>query len=58
MSFNALFSVMIAQDGTYRVLLVEEEEKRERVMIGPSEDSIEGAPPKYRLIYTPLVGKS
>jgi hypothetical protein len=39
MSFNALVSVTIAQDGTYRVLLVEEEEKRKRVMSGPSEDS-------------------
>jgi hypothetical protein len=38
-SFNALVSVVIAQDGTYQALLVEEEEKRKRVMLGPSEDS-------------------
>jgi hypothetical protein len=32
MSFNALVSAAIAQDGTYRALLVEEEEKRKRFM--------------------------
>jgi hypothetical protein len=32
LSFNALVSAVIAQDGTYRVLLVEEEEKRKRVV--------------------------
>jgi hypothetical protein len=58
LSFNALVSVAIAQDGTYRVLLAEEEEKRKKVMSGPSEDSTEGAPPKYRLVYTPSAGKS
>jgi hypothetical protein len=36
MSFIALVSALIAQDGTYRALLAEEEEKRKRVMSGPS----------------------
>jgi hypothetical protein len=57
MSFNALVSVAITQDGSYRVLLVEEEEKRKRVVLGPSKNSTEGAPPKYRLVYTPSIGK-
>jgi hypothetical protein len=57
MSFNALVSAAIDQDGTYRALLVEEEEKRKRVVSGPSEDSTEGAPPKYHLVYTPSIGK-
>jgi hypothetical protein len=35
-SFNALMSAAIDQDGTYRALLPEEEEKRKRVMLGPS----------------------
>jgi hypothetical protein len=58
MSFNALVSAMIDQDGTYRDALAEEEEKRKRVMSGPSEDSTDDAPPKYRLVYTPSAGKS
>jgi hypothetical protein len=53
MSFNALASATIAQYGTYRVLLAKEEDKRKRVMSGPSGDSTEGAPPKYHLVYTP-----
>jgi hypothetical protein len=42
-SFNAHVSVTIAQDGTYRALLTEEEEKMKRVMSGPSGDSFVGA---------------
>jgi hypothetical protein len=57
-SFNTLVSVVIEQEGTYRALLAEEEEKRKRVMSGPSEDSTEGAPLKYLLVYTPSVGQS
>jgi hypothetical protein len=58
MSFNALVSAAIAQDGTYRALLVEEEEKRKRDLSEPSEDSIVGTLPKYRLVYTPSISKS
>jgi hypothetical protein len=46
------------QDGTYQALLAEEEEKRKRDLSEPSDDSTEGAPPKYHLVYTPSVGKS
>jgi hypothetical protein len=35
-----------------------EEEKRKRVVFGPSEDSTEGAPPKYCLVYIPSASKS
>jgi hypothetical protein len=45
MSFNALVSATIAQDGTYRALLVEEEGKRKRDLSEPLDDSTEGAPP-------------
>jgi hypothetical protein len=31
---------------------------RKRALSGPSEDSAEGAPPKYRLVDTPSAGKS
>jgi hypothetical protein len=58
MSFNALVSVTIDQDGTYRALLVEEEEKRNWDVLGPSEDSTDGTPPKYHLVYTLSIGKS
>jgi hypothetical protein len=57
-SFNAHVSAAIDQEGTYRALLDEKEKKRKRVMSGPSEDSIGGAPPMYRLVYTPSAGKS
>jgi hypothetical protein len=55
LSFNALVSTAIDQEGTYRALLDEEEEG---AMSGPSEDSTGGAPPKYRLVYSPSAGKS
>jgi hypothetical protein len=38
MSFNALVSVVIEQEGTYRAVLAEGEKKRKRVLPGPSED--------------------
>jgi hypothetical protein len=51
-------SVVIDQEGLYKAVLVEEEKMRKRALSGPSEDSTEGAPPKYRLVYTPSTGKS
>jgi hypothetical protein len=57
MSFNTPVCVAIAQDGTYRALRAEEEEKRKRDMLESSEYSTLGAPPKYRLVYTPSAGK-
>jgi hypothetical protein len=38
--------------------LDQEEKKRKGVMLGPSEDSTGGAPPKYHQVYTPSAGKS
>jgi hypothetical protein len=35
-----------------------EEKKRKRAVSGPSRGSSSGAPPKYRMIYTPLTGQS
>jgi hypothetical protein len=35
----------------------DEEKKRKRVVSGPSGDSSTGAPPKYRMIYTPPMGQ-
>jgi hypothetical protein len=58
MLFNTLVSVAIDQDGTYRALLVEEEEKRKRDLSEPLDDSIEGAPLKCHLVYTLSASKS
>jgi hypothetical protein len=57
-SFNALVSATIEQEGTYIALLAEEEKMRKRASSRPLEDSTGGAPPKYRLVYTPSIGKS
>jgi hypothetical protein len=57
-SFNAIVSVVIEQEGTYRVVLAEEEKERKRALSGPFEDSTRGAPLKYHLVHTPSTGKS
>jgi hypothetical protein len=57
MLFNAVVSVAIGQEGTYRAILDEEEKKRKRALLGPSEGNTGGAPPKYRLVYTPSAVK-
>jgi hypothetical protein len=58
MSFNALVSAAIEQEGTYIALLAEEEKMRKRASLRPLEDTTGDAPLKYRLVYTPSVGKS
>jgi hypothetical protein len=58
MSFNALVSAAIEEEGTYITLFAEEEKMRKRASLRPLEDSTRGAPPKYHLVYTPSVGKS
>jgi hypothetical protein len=58
LSFDALVSVVIEQEGLYQAVLAEEEKMRKRTLLGPSEDSTEDTPPKYRLVYTPSAGKS
>jgi hypothetical protein len=57
-SINALLSVAIEQEGTYKALLAEAEKTRKRDLSEPSEDSAGGAPLKYRIVYTPSAGKS
>jgi hypothetical protein len=51
-------SPVIEQEGLNQAVLAEEEKMRKRALSGPSEDSTDGAPPKYRLVYTPSAGKS
>jgi hypothetical protein len=58
LSFDALVSVVIEQEGLYQAVLAEEEKMRKRALLGRSEDSTEGATPKYHLVYTPSAGKS
>jgi hypothetical protein len=58
LSFDALVSVVIEQEGLYQAVLAEEEKMRKGALSGPSEDSTKGAPPKYHLVYTPSAGKS
>jgi hypothetical protein len=58
LSFNALLSVVIEQEGLYQAVLVEEEKMRKRALSGSSGDSTEGPPLKYRLVYTPIASKS
>jgi hypothetical protein len=58
MSFNALVSAAIDQDGAYSALLAEEEEKRKKAVSEPSDDSTEGALSMYWLVYIPSFGKS
>jgi hypothetical protein len=35
-----------------------EEKKKKRAVSGPSGGNSSGAPPKYRMIYTPAVGQT
>jgi hypothetical protein len=58
LSFDALVSAVIDQEGLYQAILTKEEKMRKRALSGPSEDSIEGAPLKYHLVYTVSAGKS
>jgi hypothetical protein len=57
LSYNELASTAIDQEGTMKTYEATEEKKRKRAVLGPSRDSSTGAPPKYRMIYTPPVGQ-
>jgi hypothetical protein len=57
LSYNELASATIDQDGTMKACEVAKEKKRKRAVSGPSGGSSNGAPPKYRMIYTPLEGQ-
>jgi hypothetical protein len=52
-----LVSVAIDQEGTMKAYEAAEEKKRKRTMPRSSRGSSSGAPPKYRMVYTPPVGQ-
>jgi hypothetical protein len=53
LSYNDLASTTIDQEGTMKACEAAEEMKRKRTMPGPIGGSSSGAPPKYRMVYTP-----
>jgi hypothetical protein len=55
LSYNELASTAINQEGTMKACEATEEKKM--AVSGPSESSSSGAPPKYRMIYTPPAGQ-
>jgi hypothetical protein len=57
LSYNELASAAIDQEGTMKACAEADERKRKRVMPGSSGGSSNGAPPKYRMIYTPPAGQ-
>jgi hypothetical protein len=57
LSYNELASATIDQEGTMKAYEAAEEKKRKRTMPGSYEGSSSGAPPKYRMVYTPPVGQ-
>jgi hypothetical protein len=58
LSYNDLASIATDQEGTMRACEVAKEKKRKRTTPGPTGGSSSGAPPKYRMVYTPPVGQS
>jgi hypothetical protein len=56
LSYKELASAAIDQEGTMKACEAVEEKKRKRAVSGPSGGSSSGAPPKYRMIYTPPAG--
>jgi hypothetical protein len=58
LSYNELASIVIDQEGTMRACEVADEKKRKRTTPGPTGGSSSGAPPKYRMVYTPPTGQS
>jgi hypothetical protein len=58
LSYNELASASIDQEGTTNACEVAEEKKRKMEATGPSGGSSSGAPPKYRMVYTPPAGQS
>jgi hypothetical protein len=57
LSYNELASAAIDQEDTMKAYEAVEEKKRKRTVSGPSGGSSNGAPPKYRMIYTPPAGQ-
>jgi hypothetical protein len=57
LSYNDLASAAIDQEGTMKTCEAAKEKKRKRAVLGPSKGSSTGAPPEYRMIYTPPTGQ-
>jgi hypothetical protein len=55
--YNDVASTALDQEGTMKTCEVAKEKKRKRTMPGPTGGSCSGAPPKYRMVYTPLAGQ-
>jgi hypothetical protein len=55
--YNDLASTAIDQEGTMRACEMFEEKKRKRTTPRPAGGSSSGAPPKYRMVYTPPAGQ-
>jgi hypothetical protein len=58
LSYNDLANTAIDKEGTMRACEVDEEKKRKKTTPGPTGGSSNGAPPKYRMVYTPPAGQS
>jgi hypothetical protein len=56
LSYNELANAAIDQEDTMKACEAAEEKKWKRAVSEPSGGSSNGAPPKYRMIYTPPVG--
>jgi hypothetical protein len=58
LSYNELVSAVIDQENTIRACEAFEEKKRKMTMSGSSRCGSNGAPLKYRIVYTPPIGQS
>jgi hypothetical protein len=58
LSYNELASAAIDKEGSMNAYTKAEEKKRKKVMSGSSRSGgSSGAPPKYRMVYTPPTGQ-
>jgi hypothetical protein len=58
LSYNELASVAIDQEGMTKAVAEDDENKRKKMMPGSiGSGSSSGAPPKYRMVYTPPGGQ-
>jgi hypothetical protein len=58
LTYNELASAAIDNEGSMKACAEAEDRKRKKIMPGPSGSSgSSGAPPKYRMVYTPPSGQ-
>jgi hypothetical protein len=58
LSYNEMASVAIDQERMIKVVAKVDEKKRKKMMLGSvGSGSSSGAPPKYRMVYTPPGGQ-